>query len=523
MTTNHDNILIELNKAVKTLNFYPKGHPNLEAVVNSCAALFQEVIASSGQISWTIDKKGIYENNVPIAPSAPVTASLAKAMFIRKIHEINFVEGFNANDLLGLVHALNLDPEEVYAQGGVEKVLVREGVRAILLNEMNYDTLTELKKEVDEEEVIGAEEEELEEVEQGEAEEEQPMPEESPEESAEPEQEVEDENSISALTKRIEKERDIILYNDLSIRILEQAPGITTEGKFDELYPALYVFCGQSMPKAELPPEIKQQASENLGKLLSPEICHYLIDTLGQKELDADRLAIEQMLYRTGEVGIDMLLHALVETREAHSRRYYFNTLVHFGERIRDKIMEMLEDERWFVTRQMVALLGELGGEESILALEKTYENEDTRVKKEVLKSLSRIHSDKSLEMLNSALEESDRNLLGQAIISLGILKDNRAVERLGEICNKGEREMRKEAIKALGMIGDPKAIPHLAKLAGKKVWFGKESAEDLRESAVISLSKIGGEEAMSAIEKIYKDSKGRVYNTCKRILEGSK
>ncbi len=325
------------------------------------------------------------------------------------------------------------------------------------------------------------------------------------------------------MAKKLANTTDIIDYNDLSARIMEKTGPLIAEGKFDELYPAMYVFCRQSMPKSGMPDDIRDRASQCLEQTLTDEALTYLIERLGQKEEDKDRPAIGQMLYRAGQKALDMLLDALIETREAHSRRYYFNMLVRFGERIRPSVQERLADDRWFVIRQMVALLGELGGTESLESLESAFEHKDTRVKREVLKSLARIPSERSSELINAALKNGDRNLIGQAIISLGILKDASATKELGNILNKGEAEIKKEVIKALSMIGDKSAVPYLTKFLTKKVWFGKDSNEELRTQAVIALGKIGGDEAMNTIKKVYDGSTGRLYSTCKRVLEGSK
>jgi HEAT repeat protein len=187
-----------------------------------------------------------------------------------------------------------------------------------------------------------------------------------------------------------------------------------------------------------------------------------------------------------------------------------------------------LGDERWFAARQMVSLLGVLGGTQSLDALETAYARAEISVKKEVLKSLARIPSERSSKILMEALKDSNRSIQGQSIISLGMLKDPDAVDVLGEIAVKRDTfsdyfELRKEAVKALGIIGDEMAVPFLTRLLFKRVWFGKKHHEEICSLAVIALGKIGGHEALEAIARAYNESAGALYSTCKRVLEGIK
>ncbi|MCK4739078.1 MAG: HEAT repeat domain-containing protein [Deltaproteobacteria bacterium] len=502
MPINHDNILIELNKAVKTLHFYPTGHPNLEGTLTHCHALFFEAASESGGLKWTIDKKGIYADNNPVAPTNPATPMLARDLFLRRIHELNFTADMTTEDLRRFIMTLALEPEEIFAKGGIERILVAKRIKGILLNEMTYDEMAKLEDEV---------EEEIEEIEEEESED--FIEEDDPNAEA---------KALMSLLREIENERDSIIYNDLAIRIVEAAEPLLLNEDYDHVFPAIYLMCWHSLPASNLPQELTYRAGEVLPLLLKSGAINYLIKRLTNKS-ETKRGAIEQMLLRGGDDAVDFLLNFLIDTEEAQARRAVFNMLVQFGDKIRERVQLRLNDPRWFVARQMVSLLGELGSQDSITALHDTYYHEDVRVKKEVLKSLSRIPSTLATETITEALQEEDRVLRGQAIISLGILKDKSALPALGKLALKDDKELRKEALKAIAMIGGEETVPYLSKVVLKKSWFSKDTNDDIRELAVLSLAKIGGEIAFNTIEKASRNSSGRLYATCIRALEGAK
>jgi HEAT repeat protein len=525
MPTEHNNILIELNKAVKALNFYPERHPSLDAQLAHCHSLLKSASSAEGAIKWTVDQKGFYSEKISIAAEHIGTAALAKQFFLRRIKVMTFRPDITLNDVTGFLSLLSHEPADILLEGGVEKMLAKRGVRGVLVNEMSYEELKNLEEEVKEEEEI----------------EEAMLVEESEEEEAgEDEQKITDERrppsdelpigeeTLDHLLERFKRERDTIKYKDLAVRIKEKAEAAISQGHFDDSLPVLLVFSEHTRPASGLTEDLRDITLGHLRKLLTPDTINHLIILLGQGEEEDTRQAIEQILLKAGEEVTGLLLDALVDTNEASARRNIYNTLVSFGEIIRHEVERRLGDERWFGVRQMVSLLGALGGTQSLALLEAAYAHPDIRVRREVLKSLSRIPSKRSSEILMGALKNGDRALRGQAVISLAILKDPNAVDILGQIAVKREAfsdnlELRKEAVKALGIIGDEKAVQYLTTLILKKVWFGKKDHEEIRLLAVMSLGRIGGHDAMDAIERASHVSKGALYSACKRFLEGDK
>ncbi|MBI5599049.1 MAG: HEAT repeat domain-containing protein [Deltaproteobacteria bacterium] len=521
MSSEHTDILIELNKAVKTVNFYPKWHPKLDAALGSFLSLLREITAARGEIRWKVDAKCIYSGKTPIAATLPVSTTLARKLFLRKVKAVRFLPSVTLSDIKAFLQVLLLEPADVFARGGVEKMLASEGATGgILLNEMSYKDLEDLKNELKDEALVASKKVDQE-LEAGQKDEGSRMKQE-----LQPENAPEEEEALLSLLKRIENETDAIKYNDIAIRVTEKTDALIGRRRFDEAMPVLFLFLKHTLPKYMPSEEMRKKAGECISHYLLHDFIVYLVKTVTDKE-EPERTAVQQLILMGGEDVPGILLDALIETGEANRRRYLFNILVHMGEKIRPMVVKRIGDARWYVVRQMVTLIGELGGEESIEPLERAYGHADLRVKKEVLKALARIPTTRSSQILMSALRDGDRGIMGQAIISIGILRNAAAVDTLGELALKREAfadnsPLRKEAVKALGTIGDRKAVPYLTKLLFKKVWFGRDTNEELRTLAVTALGKIGGKDAMSAVKEVYDDSTGTLYNTCKRVLEGS-
>ncbi len=524
--SNYSNILNELSKAVKMHNFYPDGHPNFESALSRFYQVVKKYADERGEVRFTIDQRGFYHNNTIISPVSPDVVTLAKKFFFRRVREVAFSQRVTVDETKVLLSVLKKEPEELQADGGAEALFASNDVSGISINALKYEDLRKLKDELEEKkreetEVIASaveveeKEEETPEGESAEAEEEKPQKEEKPEEDA----------TLEDLVERIRNERDLLRYSDLSARINEKVQPLLVERRFGEVFGALLVLGEHSLPYSGLPEELRNIASERLRSILNRDMIRYLVERVGGRD-EPTRVAIQNMLVFAGSEAVSALLDAIIEAPEAVTRKNLFNAIVLFGGDARQAVETRIVNPEWYVVRQMVALLGELGDEKSLDAIESAYSNPDPRVKKEVMKTLVKIPSPRSTAFLIKVLDEQDQGLVSQAIISLGMLKDPGSIDVLGRIAVRWEpfadtQDAKREAIKALGIIGDPKGVPYLTNVLFKKAWFGKKTNEEVRSLAAYSLGMIGGQEAFTAIEQVEQNSEGELYITCKRILEG--
>ena len=143
-------ILIELHKAVKMRNFYPQGHPNLDAAFGKAYTLLKNQLDESGDIKWRVDQKGFYFDKVQLAPGNQALAGLAKKLFFRRIKEITITPSATPTDIKNFLTILDMEPEAFLEKGGIEVFVAENDITGILLNEMRYEDLAKLKNELEE-------------------------------------------------------------------------------------------------------------------------------------------------------------------------------------------------------------------------------------------------------------------------------------------------------------------------------------------------------------------------------------
>jgi HEAT repeat protein len=454
-------------------------------------------------------------------PNNPALTDIAQQYFLRKIKEVTFRPELTVDELKHFISILNVGPVALHSQGGGEAFLAKKSVLGILLNDMSYANLLKLieeeqgKDEEDEEEEL----EELEELEE--------MPDEMSEEELAKEREDEELKEFERLLAQLKVEKDPLSYNDTAVRVIERAAAYQNRENYSPVIRVLTTLASTLDESSGTPENISRIAEKRLQEMLVDNLVTHLIEALDTNS-EEDKTAIEKILEFSGESSYRLILDILIGTTETRLRRNVYNVVVNIGEAIRPEIISRLGDERWFAVRQMVSLLGELGGKESLTTLESMFDHPDSRVKKEVMKSLARIPSEKSLKLLLSGLKHKDRSIQAHSVISLSILKNPAAVVPLGEIVARRDllhenEELRKEAIKALGALGDESGVPYLKKALLAKSWLASGVSESIKILAATALGKIGGPEAIKVLEKASKSHKGNIFNACNKALEGIK
>ena len=105
--------------------------------------------------------------------------------------------------------------------------------------------------------------------------------------------------------------------------------------------------------------------------------------------------------------------------------------MVQMAEDARPIVEEMVADGRWFVVRNGVAVLSELGGEGSVELIMSTLAHKDARVRKEALLALAKVGGEDAGQLAYGMLEDPDADVRLAAATAAGALKVERALKPL--------------------------------------------------------------------------------------------
>jgi HEAT repeat protein len=231
-----------------------------------------------------------------------------------------------------------------------------------------------------------------------------------------------------------------------------------------------------------------------------------IVERLGRSKTEDDRAALRGTLLALGAEVVTPLVRSLIGASDLSARRAYRDALVEL-DRVGVPLLEdMVGDERWFVVRNMVGILGEIRSADAIEHFARTIRHPDVRVRRETVIALSKFGGEEAVQQLTIGLNDAEPTLRSAAALGLGLTKAPTAVaalmKRLGE---ETDQETVIEVIRALGRIGDPRAVPVLAERASGGSLFSRTPLA-VRVEAIRALGDVGGEGARAVLQRQMRD-----------------
>ncbi len=252
--------------------------------------------------------------------------------------------------------------------------------------------------------------------------------------------------------------------------------------------------------------------------LVTPAVASRLAARLASEREEGRRAELITVCRR---IGHDMALavsDALSDTTDRYARRVFMEAMVAMGEDGMDVVQEMMEDSRWFVVRNAVAVLGEVGGPRAIELITTALAHSDARVRKEAILALARIGGEDAGMLVYGMIEDADADVRLAATMAAGELKVERALKPLlGLLENEGDQDVVEGILHALGRLGDPGAVPAIEKRAVSS-FFSRPPA-DVRIAAYRALHKIGTPHARSLLEEAAKDKNTEVRTAVRQLV----
>jgi len=224
--------------------------------------------------------------------------------------------------------------------------------------------------------------------------------------------------------------------------------------------------------------------------------------------------------------AVPHLCRLLGELKGSKPRRIICDTLADLGRDSIGVFGAFLDDERWYVVRNIVYILGRIGEAECNPYLEKALDHPDPRVRREAVQAISMTPSrEVATQQLVRKLNDMDGKIRGIAALQLARVAKGEALRTLLDLVlskafQKRETREIRLFVQAIGMTGSDEAVPALFRILTKKSFFGKTKSDEIRKSAADALGAIGTDEAVVALTKISKIGDGVARDASLAALE---
>gem|GEM_PF-757323 len=257
----------------------------------------------------------------------------------------------------------------------------------------------------------------------------------------------------------------------------------------------LRVLSAPATASAEVNPLVRQHALATL-KDLSPEP---VLEQLLQLYLHSEthREAAGKLLIEMGVESAQFQLQQLIDNENRSERKRLLALIKQTGNPALSILLEQLQkDPPWFVVRNIVRLLGEIGNPAHFTTIKPFIDHPDLRVQQEVINTAIKIGGEDLKDFLFHALQTVDDSLKIRVVHHIAANHDERFVRPLTDLLEsnkpKNKNDLQLAICKTLGAIGSRRATAPLSRVAQSKNVLGIVGySDEVRQAAGVALEQI--------------------------------
>ncbi len=241
---------------------------------------------------------------------------------------------------------------------------------------------------------------------------------------------------------------------------------------------------------------------------------------------DTGSMEAAEVLKRGAVRSANYLIDRLADEEDRGNRARLVSLLKDMGRGSIAPITARLDDPRWYLVRNVVHILAEIGDVSVVPALIQVVKHADARVRKEVVRTLMRLGGAECEDLIVAALGDPDRAVQVMAVNSLSALRGERSAGVILEMLRRAgpygamDPEVREEVVASVGRMGLDEAVETLVEILTRKAFIGHAEPANVRLAAVQALGAIGGDMALETLRALAQgDSKREIREAAQAAL----
>ena len=194
-----------------------------------------------------------------------------------------------------------------------------------------------------------------------------------------------------------------------------------------------------------------------------------------------------------GEPYAELLVERLAVEEQMALRKTWMKLLVELGSRAHPIILRGLDDERWYLVRNLLIVLGRQKEAIPLKAVQQLASHRHPKVRQEALRIIIRHNPATANRQLLKELSSGDKNAI-QAAVAIAELSNDLQILNilhqllLAEPLEEADLVLKKQIIHCLACKGRPESIPILARLLKKKRLIRSRREKILHHEIINSL-----------------------------------
>lgn len=261
--------------------------------------------------------------------------------------------------------------------------------------------------------------------------------------------------------------------------------------------------------------------AESLGlarDLATDTVCDVMIRRLAARRPEESRPSLTEAARLLGGTMATALGRALARNPARSTRRACVDALVAIGAGASSVAARLAEDGRWFVARNGVLVLGEVGGSRAIERVTPALGHEHPRVRLEAVHALGKLGGEAAAQLVFGMIDDPDAEVRLAAALAAGSLKIERALKPLLVLLDReNDPDVVVAALAALGQLGDAGAVATIERRAVRSLLSRPPTR--VRVAAYRALHAIGSPRARVLLARAADDGDPVVKREVRRLL----
>ncbi len=330
------------------------------------------------------------------------------------------------------------------------------------------------------------------------------------------------EEGTELLIQNLEREKVLAVYSALATDLEKIARKFISFEKHSPAIEIVKKFTQHASPASKKSLEEQERAWEAKKGIADPSTIEALLTSLKAEAPNLEE--ISSLLIALEERAVTPLIELLQEERDLEIRRRLIPILKGMGEKALEPLKLVLTDKRWYVLKDALEILGDIGDESTASSLILPLNHDYFKVRVETVLALEKLGGQRALELLTVALKDRDNLVREVAVTSLGNMGATGVLPLLLKIIHrrrfsKKNIAFQKKVIEALAKI-DPKGTkPEIIELLKKRPRLGRKGYDEIRICAALTLGRMGAQEALPELEEATKDKSERLRQAAKEAI----
>lgn len=309
--------------------------------------------------------------------------------------------------------------------------------------------------------------------------------------------------SLKNTLSQFEKAKEDSTYECLAAEAIATAKLLFEDGDSDAAYQTILALSTQAAQDSENDTKKSRCASEALISFASgPQLADLIA-----RACSADtslRIRATQILLQLAEHAVPALLRSIETLQDPNHRSQVAGILIAIGERATPHLLRTMQGNNLRAARVATRLAGEIQNPAAVSTLRKLMTSSDPALAKEASKALVLIGDSTAIGALIHALLHETSAVATQAAYWLGKTQSTYALQPLADIAQqatqRGDFELAQEAVRALGQIALLEAVPALLFVLEQRSFFKRQKMTELKLVALQALANIPGNETRNLL-----------------------